>query len=403
MQRRRTRLHNAILLSGRVWSTLPTFVSDTLPRLPRTSIRRSLHHMLLRDLQSTKNEEAFRTRDVDSSSWYTNPDHDIIMSLGALRTKFPIRLALLHVRAHQDENREIENNSMSLSTNSLPRYSRISEQLTNLPSSTRYPPAAPIFGDAQLHHKPKKKHSRTNSLSTKSERTSKRATIGPTASMIPSTGMPINQQFLHTLIMSQPAFVIKLVHPHMPLPLTPSISLAPALDRQHNSKRLSAALLCLSILQLAIRPAFSGVTPSYYPLCLLWRYSNRLSNLPTIRSTVSCITPTDYAVCSALLYSVQRYHNRLLRASSRLCCVPCSALLCSVWRYYNRLSALFCLSILQPTIRRSTLPVDIATAYPLFSLRCYSILLSALLSLALLQPTIQSTDSPLYCLLHYSN
>jgi hypothetical protein len=31
-----------------------------------------------------------------------NPDHDVIMSLSALRTKLQFRLASLHVRAHQD-------------------------------------------------------------------------------------------------------------------------------------------------------------------------------------------------------------------------------------------------------------------------------------------------------------
>jgi hypothetical protein len=31
-----------------------------------------------------------------------NPDHDVIMTLIAFRTKLKFRLALLHVRAHQD-------------------------------------------------------------------------------------------------------------------------------------------------------------------------------------------------------------------------------------------------------------------------------------------------------------
>jgi hypothetical protein len=53
-----------------------------------------------------KKEENFHTQDIDSSSWYTNPDHDVIMTLGALRTKFPLCLASLQVHAHQDENCE---------------------------------------------------------------------------------------------------------------------------------------------------------------------------------------------------------------------------------------------------------------------------------------------------------
>jgi hypothetical protein len=31
-----------------------------------------------------KNEEKFHTWDIDSSSWYMNPDHDVIMTLSAL-------------------------------------------------------------------------------------------------------------------------------------------------------------------------------------------------------------------------------------------------------------------------------------------------------------------------------
>jgi hypothetical protein len=87
------------------------------------------------------------------------------------------------------------------------------------------------------------------------------------------------------------------------------------------STRLSAALLCLSILQPTIQS-------TNHPLFSLWRYSNRLSNPP--------------------------------RCSNRLFCV-----LYSIQRKYNRLYALLCLSIFQPTLRRSTLAVDITTAYPL--------------------------------------
>jgi hypothetical protein len=44
-----------------------------------------------------KNEEKFYTR-----------DHDVIMTLSALRTKLTFRLALLHVRGHQDKHCEFE-------------------------------------------------------------------------------------------------------------------------------------------------------------------------------------------------------------------------------------------------------------------------------------------------------
>jgi hypothetical protein len=89
------------------------------------------------------------------------------------------------------------------------------------------------------------------------------------------------------------------------------------------------------------------------------------------------------------------------------------ALLYTVWRYYNHLSSVLCLSILQPTIRRSTLPVDIqltiwSTDYPLctllrypnrpsaviFSVWRYYNRVSALLCLLILQSTIRSTTLP---------
>jgi hypothetical protein len=48
-------------------------------------------------------EEEFHTRDVDSSSGYLKPDHDVIVTLRELRTNLPLRLASLHVRGYQDE------------------------------------------------------------------------------------------------------------------------------------------------------------------------------------------------------------------------------------------------------------------------------------------------------------
>jgi hypothetical protein len=75
------------------------------------------HYMLYLDIQASEDlcitsycdnhsllkiEEKFHARDINSSSWYMNPDHDVIMTLSALRTKLTFRLASLHVRAHQD-------------------------------------------------------------------------------------------------------------------------------------------------------------------------------------------------------------------------------------------------------------------------------------------------------------
>jgi hypothetical protein len=57
-----------------------------------------MHHFLLRQQQSTQKRGKIHTRDIDSLSWYTNSDHDVIMTLSALRTKLKFRLVSLHVR-----------------------------------------------------------------------------------------------------------------------------------------------------------------------------------------------------------------------------------------------------------------------------------------------------------------
>jgi hypothetical protein len=127
------------------------------------------------------------------------------MTLSALRTKLPLRLASLHVRAHQDGHCEF--NLLPLPTNSLPKYSRISEQRINLMSSTHYPHAASTYVMAQgTSQATKNARSRTNSLSTKSERTStsNSATDGPPTPLIPSIGLHIKQQFLYSRIRSAP-------------------------------------------------------------------------------------------------------------------------------------------------------------------------------------------------------
>jgi hypothetical protein len=100
MQRHRKRPHNVILPRGRVWSTLS-----------------STHYLLYQEIQTAddlcitsycdnhsllKNEGKNHTRGIDFSSWYTNPDHDAIMTVSTLLTKLPSRLTSIHVRAHQD-------------------------------------------------------------------------------------------------------------------------------------------------------------------------------------------------------------------------------------------------------------------------------------------------------------
>jgi hypothetical protein len=48
-------------------------------------------------------QEEYHTRDVDSSSWYLKPDHDVIMTFSDVKKKLPFELVSLHVRSHQDE------------------------------------------------------------------------------------------------------------------------------------------------------------------------------------------------------------------------------------------------------------------------------------------------------------
>jgi hypothetical protein len=53
-----------------------------------------------------KPEEEFHTRDVASSSWYLQPDHDVIMTLSELREGLPFQLISRHVKSHQDDKRD---------------------------------------------------------------------------------------------------------------------------------------------------------------------------------------------------------------------------------------------------------------------------------------------------------
>jgi hypothetical protein len=55
-----------------------------------------------------KAEEAFHTRDVDSSSWYLKTDHDVIMTLSEVQEGLPFQLISQHVKSHQDEKRDFD-------------------------------------------------------------------------------------------------------------------------------------------------------------------------------------------------------------------------------------------------------------------------------------------------------
>jgi hypothetical protein len=121
------------------------------------------HYMLYLDIQPSedlcitsyfdnhsllKNEEKFYTGDINSSSWYMNPDHDVIMSLSALRTKLRFRwhrytFALIKMDTATSTYSRDLHNSTFLPTNSLPKHSRHSAQRDNLQNSTHFPHAAP--------------------------------------------------------------------------------------------------------------------------------------------------------------------------------------------------------------------------------------------------------------------
>jgi hypothetical protein len=52
-----------------------------------------------------KAEEEFHTRKVDSASWYLKPDHDVFMTLSAVREGLPFQLISQHVNSHQEKER----------------------------------------------------------------------------------------------------------------------------------------------------------------------------------------------------------------------------------------------------------------------------------------------------------
>jgi hypothetical protein len=56
-----------------------------------------------------KVEKAFHEKDVDSSSWYLTPDHDVIMTLSEVRKGLPFKLITQHVKSHPDKERHFDN------------------------------------------------------------------------------------------------------------------------------------------------------------------------------------------------------------------------------------------------------------------------------------------------------
>jgi hypothetical protein len=86
-------------------------------------------------------------RDVDSSSWFLKPDHDVIMTV---REKLPFKIVLLHLRSHQDEIRDYADLTRPEQLNGLTDHRATC--CTQYPSrsgkpqrSTHYSPAEAIF------------------------------------------------------------------------------------------------------------------------------------------------------------------------------------------------------------------------------------------------------------------
>jgi hypothetical protein len=53
-----------------------------------------------------KAEKAFHNKDVDSSSWYLKPDHDVFTTLSEVRKGLPFKLISQHVKSQQDDERD---------------------------------------------------------------------------------------------------------------------------------------------------------------------------------------------------------------------------------------------------------------------------------------------------------
>jgi hypothetical protein len=146
-----------------------------------------------------KAEEEFHTRDVDSSSWYLKSDHDVIMTLNKGRKGLPFQLISRHVKSHQDDEREFDDLTRSEQLNVFAdrrataaldelRAADKNKELYPLPACRGYLRDASGLSPVANYAR-----SEPNSLSSSFERFFKNATIGPTTTMIPSTGRPTDQ------------------------------------------------------------------------------------------------------------------------------------------------------------------------------------------------------------------
>jgi hypothetical protein len=131
---------------------------------------------LPRQSSPLKAEEDFHTRDVDSSSWYLKPDHDVIMT-SAKYGRVAFQLISRHVKSTK---------SATMTTSTRPEQLNVEADQR---VSTKFYPVPPARPSARRHRiSPVAKYARSepNFLSTSFEGTFKNATTGQTRSMIPA-------------------------------------------------------------------------------------------------------------------------------------------------------------------------------------------------------------------------
>jgi hypothetical protein len=169
-----------------------------------------------------KNEEKFHTRDINSSSWYMNPDHDVIMTLSALRTKVTFRwhrytFALIKTDTATSTYSRDLHNSTFLPTHSLPKHSRNSAQRDNLHKSTHYPHAAPTCVMALDTSQAAKRRTLRNEFSEYEIRAYLQQRNGWTAHILDSINWIAYRAAISAITNQVRTFVIKFSHDWLPV------------------------------------------------------------------------------------------------------------------------------------------------------------------------------------------
>jgi hypothetical protein len=153
-----------------------------------------------------KAEKAFREKDVDSSSSYLKPDHDVIMTLSEVRKGLPFELISQHVESHQDKERDYDDLTRPEQLNVLADRCATAalDQLCagERPQRfTHFLRVGAIFVIATVGISPvvKYAHSETHSLSKSFETICNAATNGQTRPTTQSIGLPMVQPVQHSL------------------------------------------------------------------------------------------------------------------------------------------------------------------------------------------------------------